>query len=397
MKILIVCQHFDPEQFRINDIAYELYNRGHKVTVLTGLPNYPKGRVYGGYTWFKKRNETINGVKVIRTFIIGRGNNLFMMGMNYLSFALFGSIKALSMKDRFDVIYVYQLSPVTMVIPGIIIKKLHKTPLIIHCLDQWPISVTTGPIRENSLLYRFLFFLSRQVYISASIITVSSKSFTEYFTDILKITNIEIKYWPSYAEEIYSDIGNIDNGMFDLLFAGNIGPAQSVETIIEAANFLKDQKKIMFHIVGDGLNKKQCESLAEEYKLDNIKFYGYYPVIEMKQFYEMADAFLVTMVNNEVVNQTLPAKIQSYMLAGKPIIGAVSGEVKQVIEESRSGVCCDSLDYKALAKNIVDFVKDVDGKCDLGKNGKEYYQINFSKVKLMDDLVVYLEDARKLK
>ena len=386
MKILVVCQHFDPEQFRINDIVYQLSNNGHNVTVLTGLPNYPKGKIYAGYTWFRKRKEVLNGVKVIRSFTIGRGNNLLMLGLNYASFAIFASIKAIKLREKFDVIYVYQLSPITMAIPGIIVKKLKKIPLIIHCLDQWPISVTAGPIRETSYFYKILYKISRKIYKSADLITISSKSFLMYFRNVLNLSESRIVYWPSYAEEIYSDIGHVENDVFDLLFAGNIGPAQSVETIIEAAKILSDNKKVFFHIVGDGLSRKICETMVDKYKLTNVKFYGYHPIDQIRQFYEIADAFLVTMVNNEVVNQTLPAKIQSYMLAGKPIIGAVSGEVKQVINEAGCGVCCESLDYEKFAENIRLIVSGLINIEKFGENGKQYYHNNFSKTKCMSDL-----------
>jgi len=395
MKILVVCQHFYPENFRINDICYELVKRGNDVTVLTGLPNYPKGKILKEYKWFKNRNQVINGVKIKRCSLVGRGNSTLMMIINYMWFAIFASIKALFMKKDFDLVYVYQLSPITMTWPAIVVKKLKKIPLVIHVLDQWPISITTGGIKKSSLVYKILTKWSIYAYNKADLITCSSRSFKKYFINELKLSkDKQYTYLPSYAESDYKNINKIDNKVFDLVFAGNIGPAQSVETIVEAANILKNNKNIFFHIVGDGLSRDICEELANKYELDNIKFYGYFDVKEMPRFYELADAFLITMVDNEVVNSTLPAKVQSYMLAAKPIIGAISGEVEDVIEDADCGLCCESLDYNTLAQLILEASKNknLNKWC---KNSEKYYNNHFEKEKCLDDLEKLLEGLTK--
>lgn len=386
MRILVVCQHFYPEQFRINDICFELVNKGHFVTVLTGLPNYPYGKVLKDYKWLKNRNEDINGVKVKRCSLVGRGKSNITMAINYMWFAIFGSIKALFMKKDFDVIYAYQLSPITMVWPAILIKKIKKIPLVINVLDQWPISVTAGGIKKTSLIYKMLFKISKRVYQEADKILISSRSFKKYFIEELKI-NKEIKYVPQYAEKEYENVGNLNNRKFDLLFAGNIGPVLSVETIVEAANLLKNNPNIKFHIVGDGLNKGKCENLAKNYNLKNIKFYGYYPVNKMREFYNLADAFLITMVDHEVVNNTLPAKLQSYMLAGKPIIGAINGEVKRILKEADCGLCCDAYDFKKLADLILKASGDKEKLKIWGNNAYKYYLNNFEKNKIINNLI----------
>ena len=386
MKILVVCQHFFPENFRINDICFELVKRGNDVTVLTGLPNYPKGKVLKEYKWFKNRNQVINGVKINRCSLVGRGNSLISMIINYMWFAIFGSIKAFFMKKDFDIVYVFQLSPITMTWPAIVVKKMKKIPLVIHTLDQWPISITTGGISKNSFAYKILYKWSKNAYNKADLITISSKSFKNYFEKELHIKNKGFIYLPSYAESAYENIKWNKNDKFDIVFAGNIGPAQSVETIIETANLLKKNKDIIFHIVGDGLSKKTCEDMVSKYKINNVMFHGYHPVDEMKKYYELADAFIITMTDNEVVNATLPAKIQSYMLAGKPIFGAINGEVKEVVKEANCGMICKSLDYTNLAKIILDNYKNKEELEKWGKNGINYYLKNFKKEKCLDDL-----------
>ena len=396
MKILVAGQHFYPEQFRINDICFELVKRGHDVTVLTGLPNYPKGKVFKEYKWFKNRNQVINGVKIKRCSLIGRGTSTIRMGINYTWFMVFGSLKALFMKKDFDIVYVFQTSPVTMAWPGIVVSKIKKIPLVIHVLDQWPVSITTGGVSKDSLIYKILYKISVWTYNKASLLTISSKSFKRYFEKELNIFSKDkgLIYWPSYAESVYDDIKYENNKTFDLVFAGNIGPAQSVETIIEAANILKDNKDIKFHIVGDGLSYNKCVELAEKYKLNNVIFYGFHDVKEMPEYYKKADAFLITMVNNEVVNTTLPAKVQSYMAAGKPIIGAISGEVKEVIKDAKCGLCCDSLDYKKLANLILEASKSKKELKTWGSNAKKYYKENFDKDVCMNKLEELLKDLK---
>ena len=237
-----------------------------------------------------------------------------------LGFLLFGSLKALFVKGKYDLVYVYQTSPITMAWPAIVLKKIKKIPLVIHCLDQWPISVTTGPISKKSKIYDILSKISIWTYRQADVITISSKSFQKYFENELRISSEEkgLIYYPSYAENTYQNMKFVDNKMFDIVFAGNVESQQKgCETIVECAELLKEKQDIHFHIVGDGLSREACEKSANEKGLKNITFHGMHKLEEMPKYYSLADAFIITMVDNEVVNSTFPAKIQSYMLARK--------------------------------------------------------------------------------
>ena len=210
MKILVVCQHFYPENFRINDICFELAKRGNDVNVLTGLPNYPEGKVLKDYKWFKNRNQVIKGVKIKRCSLVGRGKSTIKMFINYMWFAIFASIKAFFMKKDFDVVYVFQLSPVIMAWPAIMVKKMKRIPLVIHVLDQWPISITTGGVSKQALAYKILTSWSKYVYNNASLITCSSKSFKNYFINELGISKgKKFIYLPSYAESDYDLRNNL--------------------------------------------------------------------------------------------------------------------------------------------------------------------------------------------
>lgn len=387
MNILVICQYFYPEQFRVNDICFELVKEGHEVTVLTGLPNYPSGIVDKKYKGPKNRNEEINGVKVIRSWLLGRGNGTRKLAANYLSFAISSTFKAMFIKKDFDLILVYQLSPVTMALPGIILKKLTKKPLILYCHDLWPESIASAGISSDSRIYRILLKLSKWIYNNADEIFTSSVLFEEYFKNTLEV-NKRITYMPVYAEALFENIKPIknENRNINLVFAGNIGEMQSVETIIYAAKELKDNLNITFHIVGDGSSKIKCESLANQLMVDNVIFYGKYPITEMPKFYEMADAFLVTLKANKVISYTLPNKVQSYMASGKPIIGAIDGETQMVIKAANCGYCSPAEDSNGLANNIRKFAKEKEKHINYGKNAREYYDNNFSKTRYMDRL-----------
>lgn len=387
MKILVVCQYYYPEPFRISDICETLVNDGYDVTVLTGLPNYPEGQVLDSYKHGKKRNEVINGVKVIRNFEIGRGSSKLELFLNYFTFSLSASLKAFFMKEKYDVVLVNQLSPVMMGIPAIVYKRRHNKKILFYCLDLWPDSLAAGGIKEGSIIYKVFLKVSKWIYNSADTILVTSSMFKEYFESNLGINAKNINHLPQYAEDLFTEsiFTSRNDNKFNLVFAGNIGDMQSVVTIINAANELKDYSDITFHIVGDGSKLDECKQLVKKLGISNVTFYGRRPVSEMPHFYEMADAMLITLKDNKTISYTLPGKVQSYMAAGKPIIGAINGETMHVIEEADCGLCCCAEDYNELADLVLKFCKS-DKKEQMAINAKKFYIDNYSKEKFIEKL-----------
>lgn len=385
MKILVVCQYYYPEPFRITDICETLVQKGHQVTILTGLPNYPKGRVFDDYRHGRKRNEIINGVNVIRTFEIGRGNTRIKLFLNYFSFAVSASVKALLMKEEYDVVFVNQLSPVMMGIPAMVYKKKHNKKMVLYCLDLWPDSLAAGGVRESSIIYKVFLGISKWVYQSADSILVTSNMFKNYFHNTLGLPITNIEHLPQYAEDLFAKSVDSKEGEtkdsnrgFKFVFAGNIGDMQSVETIIKAANEVHTHHNIAFHIVGDGSKLEECKQLADSFGLTNVIFHSRRPVVEMQYFYGMADAMLITLKNNKTLSYTLPGKIQSYMAAGRPIIGAINGETSYVIKDADCGLCCNAEDYKEFAKLILQFCNS-DRKEQMAINAQNHYIKNYSK------------------
>lgn len=403
MKILVVCQYYYPEPFRITDICENLVKLGHDVTVLTGLPNYPEGKVLEEYKFGKRKREVLNGVNIIRTFEIGRGDNKIKLFLNYLSYAVSATLKALYLKEKFDVLLVNQLSPITMAIPAIVYKKKHNKKVLFYCLDLWPDSLAAGGIKEDSKIYKIFYKISKCIYNSADTILITSSMFKEYFENKLKISHINIKHLPQYAEDLFlsEEDDKLEkyktsksNEKYNLVFAGNIGKMQSVETIINAANELKERLDIIFHIVGEGSRLTACKELVKSLKLNNVIFYGRHPIEEMPKFYELADAMLITLKSNKSLSYTLPGKIQSYMAAGKPIIGSSDGEIKRVIEQANCGFCCNAEDYREFAKKVLEFC-DSDKKKEMAMNSKKFYLKNYKKeifMKSLEESLRELED-----
>jgi len=389
MKILVICQYYSPEPFRISDICEELIKKGHEVTVVTGIPNYPMGEIYEGYRNGDKRDEIINGVKVHRCLTIGRKTGAVRRFLNYYSYAISSTLYVSKLKDDYDVVFVNQLSPVMMANAGLKYKKKHNKKLILYCLDLWPESLVAGVIKRDSLIYKYFHRVSEKIYKQVDKILITSQMFRQYFKNEFGIED-NIEYLPQYAESIFDpDVCRKEpDGKIDLLFAGNIGVAQSVQTIIRAANETKDIINLRWHIVGDGSELENCKKLAQELGVTSITFYGRKPIEDMPKYYAMADAMLVTLQADPILSMTLPGKVQSYMAAGKPIIGVISGETNQVIKDTDCGLCCEAEDFNALAKCVYRFSMTNDHS-KMGKNAKKYYINIFSK----DIIIGQLEEA----
>lgn len=399
MKILVVCQYYYPELFRINDICEQLVQDGDSVTVLTGLPNYPTGKIPNEYRWWKKRKEIINGVKVLRCFEIGRKKGVFGMALNYISYMISASLKAIFLKKDFDIIFSYQLSPVTMVLPAIILKKRSKKPLYLYCCDIWPESIKNIISDEKNIIYKFVKKFSKYLYAKSDIITVTSKPFIDYFNKEHLIPIEKISYIPQHAEDLYlkMDFKPV-NDIVDFVFMGNIGIAQDVECILNATEKIKDISGFKVHFVGDGSYLEKSKTIVEEKGLsDIVTFYGRHSLDEMAKFYSLADACLLTLKADSLIGLTMPSKLQGYMAAGKVIIGAINGAAKEVINESQCGICVNASDYKALAEAMLDYIENFNKYKDCGENGRRYFINHFTKEKYMVELKRILSNLMKEK
>lgn len=379
-----------------------MVKRGHEVTVLTGIPNYPEGIIYEGYRKGQKRDEVINGVRVIRCFTIGRRTGAIFRFLNYYSYAISSSLKILldriqsSTGMEFDVVFVNQLSPVMMTYAGIKYKKRHNKKLILYCLDLWPESLVAGGISRDSFVFTIFDRTSRKIYRACDHILVTSRMFTDYLSEHFGIEKANISYLPQYAESLFSEIPQHpeDKETIDFVFAGNIGEIQSVQTIIEAAEILKSDRRIRFHIVGGGTDLERLQNLVKEKSLENVIFYGRRPVEEMPKYYALADAMLITLAPDPILSMTLPGKVQSYMAAGKPIIGAINGETTNVVQDADCGFVGPASNAEELARNIQKFIGfDSLNRIRLSENARSYYKEHFLMSFYMDSIEKTLNNA----
>lgn len=389
MKILVVCQYYYPEQFRINDISEQLVKDGHLVTVLTGLPNYPMGVIPKDYRFGKKRKEVINGVNVIRCFEISRNKSVVGMALNYASYMVSASFKALFLKKDFDLVFVYQLSPVSMALPGIIMKMRCKKPLYLYCCDIWPESMKNLLPNEKTILFKAVKKFSNFIYSKCDKITVSSKRFIEYLTKEHSIPVDRVSYIPQHAEDKYLNIETKKtNKTINFVFMGNMGIAQDIVCILDATERIKDMGNFKVHFVGDGVCLDKSRAVVREKGLDDIVFFhGYHPVEKMPYFYDMADACLLTLKADNLIGVTMPSKLLGYMAAGKTVIGAINGAGKEVICESDCGLCVDASDSKALAEAMKDFIENPVKFSKCGENGRQYFKKHFTKDIYMEKLM----------
>lgn len=386
-KILLVTQYFYPEDFKSNDIAFELSKLGCDVTVLTGIPNYPKGKFYDGYGLFKKKKEKIKGVNVVRSWLIprGKGGGLRLF-LNYISWASFASIKILflSRQKKYNSIIVHEPSPITQAIPAILLKRIQKTPIYLWVLDLWPESLTSASNIKNKFILKSVLRLVQYIYNESDKILISSKGFEK---SILEKGNYKDKivYFPNWAEEVFDKIPLTEQNIptwpkgFTIMFAGNIGEAQDFENILKAI-LLLDNEEINFVIVGDGRKKVWVENFVKENKLDRVYLLGRYPLETMPIFFQKADAMLVSLKDEPIFNLTIPAKIQAYMMAGKPIVAMLNGDGADTISEAKCGIVVNAGDYKKLAESIKDLKEMSLSEIEkYGKNSRLYYENNFKK------------------
>lgn len=398
MKILVISQYFWPETFRVNDLCKELVARGNKVTVLTGRPNYPAGRLFSQYGENPDRFSDFHGATVTRLPIILRGNSKFRLLLNYISYPLLATLY-IAFKYRrleFDRILVYQLSPILLAFPAVVLKRLSKKPLVMITVDLWPDTLKNFGFKETSIAYRLLEKFTDFIYLHCDRILVQSEAFYRNILNRIPSLSKTLEVFPSWADEIFEDLECVSESTdyFNILFAGNIGDAQDIPSVLECLKLLQTNERILFHFVGDGSEYDNLKLGLEQNQLTNAICHGRYPLEEMPKFYKMADCYLVTLKSNPAFAMTIPAKIQSYMRARKPILSMLDGEANEVIRRADCGMTAAAGDYATLARNAIQLSKADQNYLDrLGLNGLNYSVENYDRSKLIDRLVKILQSG----
>jgi colanic acid biosynthesis glycosyl transferase WcaI len=403
VKILIVSQYFWPENFRINDLTQELVQRGHSVTVLTGIPNYPAGTVFEEYRKTPEAFEYYSGARVFRVPMLARGNGAVRLFLNYLSFVLgaclYGPWRLRG--QQMDVIFVFEPSPVTVGLPAILLGRIKRAPVVFWALDLWPETLAAIGVLRSPVVLGWVGHLVRFIYERCTLVLGQSRGFlpkiAKYCSDAKKI-----RYFPSWAEEIFNEADlvpapevPVQKGAFNVLFAGNIGEAQDLPAVLDAAESLRHNTAIRWLIVGDGRRSDWLhEEVARRGLQSNVMLLGRFPVERIPSFYAHADALLVSLKKDPVFSLTIPGKVQSYLMAGVPILGMLDGEGAQIITDSNAGLVCAAGNSGGLESAVLElFAMSVDQRKQLGVNGRDYAQKEFDRGLLMDQLEVLLHEA----
>ena len=395
MRILLVTQYFYPEVFKSNDLAFELAKRGHKVDALVGIPNYPDGKYFKGYGLFSKRYEIVNGVNVYRCFQTPRGKGGWRLPINYFTYVISSCLDVLfyfAWKKKYDCIIGHEPSPIFQAYPALLLRKLRKVPFYYWIMDLWPDAMKSGGGVKNEKVLNFVDWLVKGIYRQTDKILITSKRFRESIEQKGDFKD-KIIYFPNWSDDILSmpqeyDIPDLPNG-FKIMIAGNLGKSQNLEAVTEVMLGLKDTYEVKWVFVGGGSCKGWLEQFIKDNGLeDRAICVGQYPFKAMPAFLKQADAMLVTLRNGfSHLEAVVPARLQSYMSAGRPVLAMIGCGGAVIIEESKCGYAVPAGDTAALIKIIKEKVLSNKNAFEqMGQNGRDYYEKNYRMDMCIDNL-----------
>ena len=403
LRVLVLTQYYWPESFRITDLAQGLKARGHEVTVLTGMPNYPGGRLFAGYGAFRPASEAHDGIPIKRVPLVprfsGRG---WQLALNYFSFALSASVFGpLRCEGRYDAIFVFEPSPITVGIPAAVLRRVKRAPVLFWVQDLWPESLeATGAVRSR-LVLGGVERLVRWIYRRCDRILVQSDGFVERVAAVGG-EPARIRVFPNWAEALYRPVEVAPDAAerarlpvgFRVMFAGNIGAAQSFETILDAAERLRDERELQWVVLGDGHQRPWVEAeIARRGLAGSVRLLGRHPMDKMPIYFALADALLVTLRKDPVFALTIPSKVQSYMACARPIVASLDGEGARVIEAARCGVTAPAGDAGALAEAVLAMYRMPRAERErMGARARAYYLEHFERERLLDRLEGWMSE-----
>lgn len=404
MRLLVFTQYFWPETFGINHLVRALVRAGVQVTTLTGKPNYPDGKVFAGYTALGIQREDYVGAEVVRVPLISRGNRShFRLALNYLSFIASGYFLApFALRGKhFDAVFVYAPSPLLQALPAIFLAWLKRAPLVVWVQDLWPESLSaTGFVRSPYALSAVEAAV-RYIYRHTDLILVQSEAFRAPLSKMVKDVG-KIHYYPNSveavvnltdaAESVPDKLVSEIQSCFSVVFTGNVGTAQSVEMIVEAADKLKSHSDIRFFIVGSGSREDWLAAEVRYRNLENVVLTGRLPAAAMPTIFSAASALLVTLRDEPIFAYTIPSKVQAYLAAGRPIIACMNGEGARVVADAGAGLVCAAGDSMALAEVVLAMeALTAQERARLGENGRRYFSEHYEPQKLTKQLIEHLE------
>jgi glycosyltransferase involved in cell wall biosynthesis len=404
MRVLLVTQYYWPENFLINHLVPLLLARGVEVTVLTGKPNYPDGLMFPGYRAMGTQAEHHEGVEILRIPTFPRGRNSHTrLALNYFAFILAGTLlgRAAVGNRPYDLVFVYAPSPLLQALPAIRLAHRKKVPLIVWVQDLWPESLLATNAVKNQWILSLVGRCVRYIYRSSDRILVQSRAFVVSVANL--VTNSEkIYYYPNLyptdteqpASQPALDLARRLRAQFSVVFAGNLGTAQSLETIIETARKLKNHPEISIVLVGSGSMDEWLQQQCAEYQLNNLVLAGRFDASDMDTIFQSASALLVSLRPSPTFSMTVPSKLQAYLAAGRPIIAALDGEGERIVHEAEAGFCSEAGNADALVENILRMAATSEAnRLLMGGNGRRYFDKNFAPDALADELVTHFKET----
>lgn len=378
MKILVVCQFYYPERFTVSDICAELVALGHDVTVITGKPNYCYNEIIPEYR--KVKYEVINGVTVHRVNLYPRKQSRLSIIRNYLSFHRNAKAFVRGFDEQFDIVMSVSLSPVISIAPAILYAKKHNVKHVLHCLDLWPEStVVTGAVKKNSLIYKMLFHWSRKLYLSCDKIMVSSPSFVDYFKEVLDIKNKPFAFVPQPSLGVHEQLSPVlFKKKYNFVYVGNIGSLQLINEIAEAGKIIGTRGDVEVHLAGMGMQSENLKQFIASNNLqDVVTYYGPLPLEKAVTLYSNADALIVPLKEGGTVGKTIPNKLVQYLKYGRPIIGSLNGDGRDVLLKTKGAVLAEQ-NAEGIARAMEEIINlSKEQKEEMGKQNKKYYEEHF--------------------
>lgn len=397
-RILIVTQYIYPETFRSTELAFELANRGYVVDVLCGIPNYPDGHYYDGYGLFSKRIENKDGVKFYRCFQTPRKlfSGIIGLSVNYVTFAIcaiFWVFFYFAWKKRYDAIITHEPSPITQLIPAIILGKIRNVKVYSWIMDIWPDSVVSsvGNKKGVRFLKKLLNVVTNWTYRGSDKLLITSKGMAELINRDADYSH-KIIYYPNWSDDLkkmpIEEIPVLPNG-YKIMMAGNIADGLGIDSLVALLDEMNDTPEVKFIFVGGGNLQKQMEDGCKRKKLNNVYFMGKQPFSKMPAFYAKADAMLLTLKTTTLphLDVTVPARLQGYMAGGKPVLAMIGKGASDLINEANCGYAVPAGEYKTLATYIKNTVlKNREAFTKKGENGRIYYEQYFMKEECISNL-----------
>ena len=405
--ILVISQYFHPEEFRINDICKEWIKRGYEVTVVTGIPNYPAGKFFKGYGLFKRRKECYEGINIIRLPIISRGKGSIRLVLNYFSFVFSGFFWKLFTKVKADKVFIFEVSPMTQALVGVWYAKRRKIPCYIYVQDLWPENVEIVTGIHNKHIIGAVDKMVNYIYGECDKIMATSPSFVKRIEERKSAWNGEeskVIYWPQYAEEFYRPVEKTElpdmpqNDKFKIVFTGNIGYAQGLDILPKVAVLLKENEvECQFIIIGDGRYREEFEKEIKQNDVgDMFVLLGRKKPEEIPYYLAWCDVAFLSFADNPLFEMTIPAKLQSYMACGMPILAVAGGETKRIIDEAGCGLCCELGNVQGLEKVVNIYINDFEISIgDMQDKALNYSKRFFSKDILLNKIEIYLCEEKK--